>query len=287
MGMIYKRGRVYWIKYYRNGKPYRESTRSKKEADAKRLLKKREGEISGGKLPGIYFDRVRFDELAEDFLRDYRINEKKSLRRAQESVNRLKEAFEGMRVPNITTPRIQAYIEQRQTWWICKHRKCQKSTPPEQVNADNPICPHCHSRSMVQGAANGTINRELAALKRILKLGAQQTPPKVDRVPHISMLKENNVRQGFFEFEQFEAVRDALPEYLKGFATVAYHTGWRHGEIGSLTWAQVDRKQGTIRLEPGTTRVKLPLRAIRSGGFARIVVVDAESRRAWTNPVWW
>jgi integrase len=34
MGMIYQRGKVYWIKYYRNGKPYRESTRSKKEADA-------------------------------------------------------------------------------------------------------------------------------------------------------------------------------------------------------------------------------------------------------------
>ena len=39
MGSIYKRGEVYWVKYYRNGKPYRESTKSKKEADAKRLLK--------------------------------------------------------------------------------------------------------------------------------------------------------------------------------------------------------------------------------------------------------
>ncbi len=64
MGSIYKRGNTYWIQYYRNGKPYRETTKSKKEADAKRLLKKREGEISEGKLPGIYFDRVKFDELA-------------------------------------------------------------------------------------------------------------------------------------------------------------------------------------------------------------------------------
>ncbi len=45
MGMIYKRGRVYWIKYYRNGKPYRESTKSTKEADGKRLRKKREAAI--------------------------------------------------------------------------------------------------------------------------------------------------------------------------------------------------------------------------------------------------
>jgi hypothetical protein len=57
MGSIYKRGEIYWVKYYRNGKPYRESTKSTKEADAKWLLKRREGEISEGKLPGIYTER--------------------------------------------------------------------------------------------------------------------------------------------------------------------------------------------------------------------------------------
>lgn len=248
MGMIYKRGKTYWIKYYRNGKPYRESTRSKKEADAKRLLKRREGEVSQGKLPGIYFDRVRFDELAEDFLRDYRINGKKSLRRAQESVNHLKEIFEGVRVPDITTPRIQAYIEQR-LMWICK--QCKQLFPG---SIGGPACPHCDSEDVTKGAANATINRELSALKRMLNLGAQQTPPKVDRVPHIPMLKENNVRKGFFEHGEFEALRDALPDYLKGLATFGYHTGWRVSEIANLTWAQIDRDQGIVRLEVGETK---------------------------------
>ena len=79
MGMIYRRkwkraddtmveGKILWIKYYdRYGKPIRESTKSTKEADAKRLLKKREGEISSGKVPRVYFDKVSFDELGEDF----------------------------------------------------------------------------------------------------------------------------------------------------------------------------------------------------------------------------
>jgi len=53
IGCIYKSGNIYWIKYYRNDKPYYESTKSKKEADAKRLLKKREGKISNGKIPGV------------------------------------------------------------------------------------------------------------------------------------------------------------------------------------------------------------------------------------------
>jgi len=94
MGSIYKRGEVFWIKYYRNGKPYRESVKSDKETDAKRLLKHREGEISQGKIPGVYFDKIRFDDLAKDFLSDYRINERKSIIRAERSVNHLKRSFE-------------------------------------------------------------------------------------------------------------------------------------------------------------------------------------------------
>ena len=256
MGMIYKRGKMYWIKYYRNGKPYRESSRSHKESDAKRLLKKREGEISGGKLPGIYFDRVRFDELAEDFLADYRINEKKSLGRAEDSVNHLMEAFEGVRVPDITTPRIQAYIEQRQSSeWMCNG--CKKTFVVNKVEIEDPECPHCESKDVwikVKGAANATVNRELSALKRMLNLGTQQTPPRVDRVPYIPMLRENNIRKGFFEHAEFEALRDALPDYLKGFVTFGYHTGWRVSEIAGLTWSQVDRQQGIVRLEVGDTK---------------------------------
>ena len=222
MGMIYKRGNVWWIKYYRNGKYYRESSKSTKRMVAKKLLDSREGEIAQGKTPSIQFDKVTFDELADGFLRDYRINQKKSLVRAERSVNRLKAFLEGARASAITTPIINQYIEMR----------------------------------MDVGAANATINRELSALKRMLNLGAEQTPPLVDkgRIPKIKMLDENNVRKGFFEHDQFIAVRAKLPEYLKGFVTIAYKEGWRLDEIETLTWDQVDRKLGIIRLEPGETK---------------------------------
>jgi integrase len=220
MGSIYKRGNNYWIQYYRNGKPYRESTKSKKEVDAKRLLRKREGEISEGKLPGVYFDRVRFDELAEDYLRDYRLNQKKSFNRAEQCIVHLNEMFEGAKVRDITTPRIQAYIENR----------------------------------LAMGAANATINRELSSIKRLLTMGLRQTPPKVDRVPYIPMLRENNVRKGFFEHKDFLALRDLLPEYLRPVVTFAYKTGWRLGEILSLTWDKIDLKNRIVRIETGETK---------------------------------
>jgi integrase len=220
MGSIYQRGNTYWIKYYRFGKPYRESTKSKKEADAKRLLKKREGEISDGKLPGVYFDKVRFDELAEDHLNDLQINNKKTVRRTESSLKHLRKVFEPVRVVDITTDRIRKYIKKR----------------------------------IEEGAANATINRELSALKRMLKLGFEHEPPKVRRIPKIPMLDENNVRKGYFEHGQFLALRDALPYYLKGFVTFAYKIGWRDTEISTLRWSQVDLNQGIVRLEPGETK---------------------------------
>jgi hypothetical protein len=74
-------------------------------------------------------------------------------------------------------------------------------------------------------ATNGEINRELAAIKRAFTLGIRGG--KLLTKPYIPMLKENNVRKGFFEREAFEAVRNALPEDLRGMVTFAHITGWR------------------------------------------------------------
>jgi integrase len=220
MGTIYRRNKVYWIKYFRNGKPYYESTHSQRKEVAKRLLQKRDGEISKGELPGIRFDKVRFDELAEDFLTDYRINQKRTLNKATCSVKHLKEMLGGMRVTEITTARIKEYVDKR----------------------------------MAKGLSNASINRELAALKRIFHLASQCTPPKIGQIPFVPMLKESNTRKGFFEHEEYLVLKDALPSHLKPLVTFAYHTGWRLGEIRNLTWDKVDLKQGIIRLDPGETK---------------------------------
>jgi len=105
------------------------------------------------------------------------------------------------------------------------------------------------------GYANGTINRELAAVKRAFNLGLHRE--KVIRKPHIAMLAENNVRQGFFEWQDFGGVRDRLPDYLKPPMTFAYLTGWRGpSEVLTLRWSNIDFDAGTVRLEPGTTKNK-------------------------------
>ena len=222
MGCIYRRegSRKYWVKYYKNGKPYAESANSDKIEVAKRLLKLREGEISQGKLPGICFDRVRFDELVEDYLTDYKTNGRRTFAKAARCARYLKEEFGGMKATEINTPKIKHYIEKR----------------------------------MEEGLSNASINRELAALKRMFNLAARCTPSKVAHVPYIPKLKENNVRKGFFEHEEFLSLREYLPDYLKPVVTFAYHTGWRRSEIIGLKWNQVDLHEKTVRLEPGETK---------------------------------
>ena len=80
-------------------------------------------------------------------------------------------------------------------------------------------------RQNTGGASNREINRELAAIKRAFNLAIQGG--KLIHAPYIPMLKENNVRKGFFEREQFEAVRSHLPPHVQPLITFAYITGWR------------------------------------------------------------
>jgi integrase len=69
------------------------------------------------------------------------------------------------------------------------------------------------------------------------------------------MLREAPPRKGFFEREQFEAVRRQLPPALQPIATVEYLTGWRNcSEVYRLTWAHVSFGDAMVRLDPGMAK---------------------------------
>jgi hypothetical protein len=197
LGSLYWRGGVLWAKYYQNGRAIRRSTRTAKETEAKRLLKLWEGEVAQGKRVTPHTERLRFDELAEDFLTDYRINGKRSLDKAERSVRHLARSFGGMRAREITTDRVRRFIQQRQQ----------------------------------AGASNAEINRELAALKRMFSLALRAE--RLFTKPYIPSLQENNVRTGFFEEEAFRAVLAELPDSLKpGCCSTITSAGANKGSWG-------------------------------------------------------
>ena len=166
MGTIYKRGRTYWIQYCKNGQVYRESSGSSTKMVARQLLKQREGILSMGKKPPVDFERVKFDKLVEYIKDDYKRNGK-GLSDLDKRLKHLKPFFEGASVPKITTEQIEAYIRNRLSL-TCKKCDC-KVDEGALVKGK---CPFCKvGKDFEQGAENGTINRELAALKRMLNIG--------------------------------------------------------------------------------------------------------------------
>jgi integrase len=248
MGELKQRGQIWWIRYYKNGRRYEESSGSEKESDAKSLLRLREGDIERGVAITPKVGRIRFDEAVNDVINDYRTNRKRSLDDVERRIERhLKPFFGSRRMASITTADIREYIDSRQKETTIVRRAftftARDGTPrhvPEQ-------------RRTTAGVSNAEINRELTALKRMFNLAIQAG--KLIQKPHIPMLKEDNVRVGFFERDQFLAVLAHLPEPVRPAATFAYLTGWRiDSEVLSLEWRQVDFGAGEVRLDPGKTK---------------------------------
>ena len=61
MGELRKRGPIWWIRYYRNGKRYEESSGSDKKGVATDLLKVREGDSARGVPVTPKVGRLRFE----------------------------------------------------------------------------------------------------------------------------------------------------------------------------------------------------------------------------------
>src|SRR5262249_36499732 len=80
MGSVYRRkkSKFWWVKYSRNGRPYRETSGSTKESDARRLLRLREGDVERGVAVTPRVGRISVDEAAADLVNDYRVNNKRS-----------------------------------------------------------------------------------------------------------------------------------------------------------------------------------------------------------------
>jgi integrase len=220
LGRIFKRGSVYWIAYYHRGKEYRESSESESESQARKLLKKRLGEMGSGKLIGPVEERVTFEEMIEDLLRDYQVNKRKAVKIIEYPIKHLRKSFALDKALDLTTDRINAHIARRQQ----------------------------------EGAKNATINRELAALKRMFSLAVQAG--KLSSKPYIPTLEENNARQGFLDYGSFLVLREHLPENRKDPVTFLYHSGWRVSEMKALEWRDVDLSGKVVRLRPEISKNK-------------------------------
>jgi len=69
------------------------------------------------------------------------------------------------------------------------------------------------------------------------------------------MPREDNVRKGFFDRSQIEAVCGHLERELADVVRFAFTTGWRvPSEVLPLEWRNVDFSAGEVRLDAGSTK---------------------------------
>lgn len=212
-----KESSKWWIGYSINGKKHKEpaKTTSKREAEhflAQRLAARGQAGPSARDL-----NKVLWDDLRDIIVADYKRNGRKSLATLERNCDILAESFKGCPVPAVDEAAIEKFIERQLGTY-----------------------------------ANATINRQLAALKRMFKLGYKQR--LVGRIPHIETLSEDNVRKGFWSEAELAKVLKHLPQELHPVILTAYITGWRKSELLSRQWRHVDFDAGWLRLEPGETK---------------------------------
>ena len=172
---------------------------------------KRMGELHSGRFI-LGEEKVTFEQLVVDLKNDYEVNGKRSWASVNYYLSHLRGCFGYDRAIDITPDRVRAY----------------------------------QSHRLAEGAANATVNREVATLGRMLSLGVDAG--KLSRKPRFQMLAESNVRQGFLEHGDFLKLLSNLPEYLRPLVEFLYLSGWRKGEAVKLEWRDVDLNGKTVRL---------------------------------------
>ena len=152
---------------------------------------------------------MTYTELETLILDDYRVNRRRSLR-----------TLESARLPHLRA--------------FFKTRPIDASTIRAYIRA-----------RLDAHAAPASINRELAALRRMHTLAALPWP-------RVSALREAPPREGFVTAAVFDRIRTELPPHLRDFVAFLYLSSWRVGEARTLTWSAVHFE--TSRKHFGPTR---------------------------------
>ena len=163
-GTIFKRGKIWFVSLWANGRQIQRSSKSAKREDAVRLRDQLLGRKARGELGISVAHKVTCGELIDDLWEHAVTNYKPSTLEAMKLVleANVRPFFGRAAAAALTTDKLKEYRRKR----------------------------------LAEGRAEATCNRELSLLRMALYHGRKSTPPKVITVPYFPMVREENVRQG-------------------------------------------------------------------------------------------
>lgn len=180
----------------------------------------REREIKQQACEACYIPKVRrlsFDDLAAWYFNLPVVQRKRSIARDRSAAAHLSEFFSSVR---ISTGEIESYVATR--------RKA--------------------------GAAPGTVKREVAVLKTMMERARRHW--KIGELPEFPKVKGSAPRKRVVSKDEFKKILQHSPSHLRPILKVAYTTGLRLREVVELTWNEVDRDAGGIRLDASRTKTQ-------------------------------
>lgn len=228
---VYRRGGVYWFDFYYKGERHRKSTHQSDrtvainlESEARSKLAK----IEGGLLPPepkVVPTLAAFEKRFTDHVKVHRAAKPATVEFYLKKLRRLL-AFNPLasaRLDQIDEPLVELYIQFRRA-----------------------------------EVSPGSVNRELATLKKLLRWAYAQKV--ITRVPVIHKLDGEGHRDFILTDEAEPGYLNACPQPLRDAATLLLETGMRVGELRSLQWPDVHLEpmngatRGYIRVRQGKTR---------------------------------
>jgi len=234
-GRIFRRpnSAMWWAAYYLRGQEYRQSTGETAEIKARKFLQQKVKEVGADQIGARAFtspkaSRFAVHDLLESLKKDFELRGKLSPQN-KSGLDRAESDFGHYRALALTAESIDAYVQAR----------------------------------LAQGDKPATINRITQVIGQAYRLAIRRKD--LNAMPDIRHLSEaGNERKGFFSRAEFDRVYTNLPHDLADFALFGYLTGWRKGEIASLTWQDVE--DNVIRLRGENAK----------NGEARSVVIAGE-----------
>ncbi len=226
MAEVYRRGRVWWVRFRADGQHVRRSARTHKKSEAQAFLLRLMDEHAAGARD----ERPRhpYAEAVERFF-------------AEASIK----------------PRTKASYQSND-------KACRPTLGSLRLADINrrALADHISARKQA-GVTDATIRRDLAFLSSLFSMAIRWEWVDTNSVTAVSTrsLKESRPRTRFLTRTEFSALKRAAPDFLKPMLVLAVETGMRREELLSVTVRSIDLQRQEVHLDKTKTNAprRVPL----------------------------